>query len=326
MSWVKVDDGFADHPKVLMLSDSAFRLHSCAMCWAARRGTDGFIRTRDLGILISMLDNYQGSPTTLVDELLKAKLKPQGAALWELADGGWQIHDFTDYNPLAAEVAAERQAKAEKMRTARAKAKETSERARNVPGTCESRSAPPSRPDPDPHPIPDLSLAPLGKHPPRAHKGPPAPTMVEPASIGPAWQALVAKVPSLAPPRAYATATGLNPNEEGPLSRGYEASRSAGYKASDIVALEDWITEGGLRTRTSPREYLCRNLCTALDDAQKWREAGKPPLGRERSPPPTGERVYKGTTAKPDPKLTDGTMDSSEWKAASADRAKKAGF
>jgi hypothetical protein len=39
--WAKLDDRYADHPKVVGLSDAAFRLHVRAMCYAAAHMTDG---------------------------------------------------------------------------------------------------------------------------------------------------------------------------------------------------------------------------------------------------------------------------------------------
>ena len=43
MSWTKLDDLFPGHPKVITLSDSAFRLHVTALCYCASQLTDGFI-------------------------------------------------------------------------------------------------------------------------------------------------------------------------------------------------------------------------------------------------------------------------------------------
>lgn len=43
MSWVRLDDGFADHPKIAALDDRAFRIHIWALCYSARHLTDGFL-------------------------------------------------------------------------------------------------------------------------------------------------------------------------------------------------------------------------------------------------------------------------------------------
>lgn len=99
MSWACLDDGFADHPKVLGLSDPSFRLHVAAMCWSARRGTDGVIEQIDLRVLIAMV---RGEPK--ISELEEAEL-------WDpRPEGGWTIHDWHKYNEPANKVKAKKEA------------------------------------------------------------------------------------------------------------------------------------------------------------------------------------------------------------------------
>ena len=43
MAWTKLDDGFADHPKVAPLSDPAFRAFVAGLCFANRYLTDGVL-------------------------------------------------------------------------------------------------------------------------------------------------------------------------------------------------------------------------------------------------------------------------------------------
>ena len=43
MPWVKLDDGFTDHPKIASLSDSAFRTFVTALCYCNKNLTDGFV-------------------------------------------------------------------------------------------------------------------------------------------------------------------------------------------------------------------------------------------------------------------------------------------
>ena len=116
MSWASLDDGFADHRKVLPLSSDAFRLHVCSMCWCNRRGTDGAVATLDLRILGAMLPGTQDT-TALVAELV-------AAGLWDVAPHGWTLHDFLDWNEPAAKVKAKREAHAKAQKEAREKAKE----------------------------------------------------------------------------------------------------------------------------------------------------------------------------------------------------------
>lgn len=106
----------------------------------------------------------------------------------------------------------------------------------------------------------------------------------EPAKLEDAWKALTALCPKLRPAKDWASSTGLNPSEEGALGRQWVDAQQAGYTLADIVGLADWIKgSGALAMRASPREYLCRNLSTALDDAAKWRADGQPERGASSS-------------------------------------------
>jgi hypothetical protein len=119
MPWTRLDDGFAQHPKVVALSDGAFRLHVAGLTYAARHLTDGLVPRAALPTLYS-------KPTRPVTELV-------AAGLWHDPDhacpdcptvpaGAFFLHDFLVYNPTAAETerrAAERTAKARRAARAR---------------------------------------------------------------------------------------------------------------------------------------------------------------------------------------------------------------
>lgn len=85
MTWVKLDDGFTDHPKVIGLSDRAFRAHVRAMCYCARFSPGvGSIPTAVLRSL--------GATGQVVTELTTAEL-------WDDTTTGLYIHDFAEYHP-----------------------------------------------------------------------------------------------------------------------------------------------------------------------------------------------------------------------------------
>lgn len=94
MSWLKLDDGFGDHPKVLELSDAAFRLHVRALCWVARQETDGAISVA--------VQRSLGAKPKHVAELVKA-------GLWDSDGEGHRAHDYLTYNPSHAKLEAERE-------------------------------------------------------------------------------------------------------------------------------------------------------------------------------------------------------------------------
>ena len=89
MPWLRLEDKFTRHPKVRGLSDKAFRVHVDVLCQAAEWLTDGRIPpdfTRR---------------TAIVSEL-------ETAGLWDRNGAGWVIHDWSDYNPTAAEATTNR--------------------------------------------------------------------------------------------------------------------------------------------------------------------------------------------------------------------------
>jgi hypothetical protein len=100
--WVKLDDGFARHPKLRRLSDAAFRVHVSALCYAAEFLTDGRIPTQALGEL--------KASRKVMEELVAARL-------WERDGEDFQIHDYFDWNRPAETVKAERAKKAAGGRT-----------------------------------------------------------------------------------------------------------------------------------------------------------------------------------------------------------------
>lgn len=100
MTWLKLDDGFADHPKIDGLSDGAFRLHVAGMLYAARHLTDGAIPARAVPRLMP------GYDVTLVAELVDA-------GLWHHEGDGYEVHDFLEWNPSADEAKAKRKARQE---------------------------------------------------------------------------------------------------------------------------------------------------------------------------------------------------------------------
>jgi hypothetical protein len=103
MTWVRIDDGFPEHPKMLGLSDAAFRLHIHALCYCARALTDGFIP-------VSWLANGKHR---------KAAQSLVAAGLWHDAPDGFRIHDYLEYQPSRFDVQQTRAEAAARMKRAR---------------------------------------------------------------------------------------------------------------------------------------------------------------------------------------------------------------
>jgi hypothetical protein len=89
-TYVKIADSMPDHPKVVRLSDSAFRLWVEAICYCSRHLTDGVISPAALRKI--------GPP--------KAARELAGAGLLEVHGPDWLVHDYLEHQRSAAEVAA----------------------------------------------------------------------------------------------------------------------------------------------------------------------------------------------------------------------------
>jgi hypothetical protein len=143
VTWVKLDDGFTEHPKVAGLSDAAFRLHVNALCWCARRETDGVVPATVRKLL--------GATPKLIAELV-------AAGLWEETEGGHELHDYLEYNPSKAQLDAQR----EQTRT---RVQKFRERVGNGTGNGVTRTVGNAvgtpAPVPGPVPVPDPLLDPV---------------------------------------------------------------------------------------------------------------------------------------------------------------------
>ena len=85
MGWVKLDDGFPAHPKVVGLSDAAVRAHLEALCYAAKYETDGMV-----------------PDVVAANGPVRAELMASG--LWENGPASAIIiHDYLVYNPSRSE-------------------------------------------------------------------------------------------------------------------------------------------------------------------------------------------------------------------------------
>ena len=95
MTWFKVDDDFFAHRKVVGLSDAAVALWTRAGSWSARNLTDGFVPTSALAMLTRA---PQQAPAELIDR-----------GLWRRARGGFQFHDWAEYQRSREDVLTERE-------------------------------------------------------------------------------------------------------------------------------------------------------------------------------------------------------------------------
>jgi len=110
LGWVRIDDNFSDHPKVIALSDAAFRLFITGLCYSNRQLTDGLIPYQ-------IVSNWVGdNPFKPSDEL-------EDQNLWERVDKGFLIRSYTEYQPTREKVNKKRDEAKLRLKKFREKAK-----------------------------------------------------------------------------------------------------------------------------------------------------------------------------------------------------------
>ena len=114
MSWVKIDDGFAEHPKISLLTDREFRIWVTLLCYCGRQGdpTVDRITARSVKGLtprlaskledIGLLDLAQKTPR--IDPTFDS------VSLTKTIQNVYEIHDWIHYQPKD-KTGAERQAR-----------------------------------------------------------------------------------------------------------------------------------------------------------------------------------------------------------------------
>lgn len=91
-TFVRLADNMPDHPKVVGLSDGAFRLYVSGICYCSRFSTDGSVPKAALRSI---------GTSRAAKELVTA-------GLWITTDDGWLVHDYTDHQRSAAEIEEQR--------------------------------------------------------------------------------------------------------------------------------------------------------------------------------------------------------------------------
>lgn len=117
MTWVRIEDGMVEHPKIAGLSDPAFRAFVYGLCYCNRYLSDGFIPERIAHTSVAPGAKGKRIAGELVD-----------ADLWHPTKGGYDVHDFHVYQPTKAEVVALREKRAEAGRRGGLKSKPPSKR------------------------------------------------------------------------------------------------------------------------------------------------------------------------------------------------------
>jgi hypothetical protein len=104
--WVKLDDQFPDHPKVIAAGPLAAWLYVAGLCYANRLLTDGFVPREVVPRLVAPYGTTPATrPGALADRLC-------AVGLWIAITGpgrdGFLIHDYTTYQRSRERVLTDR--------------------------------------------------------------------------------------------------------------------------------------------------------------------------------------------------------------------------
>ena len=113
MTWVKIDDSFPNHPKIVGLTDKAFRIHISGLCYCGTYLTDGFVP-------MTIAARFANEDMQYIVELTQA-------GLWREApqDNGFHIHDYLAHQTSKTQVEEKRQTVRERQKRYRDKHKAT---------------------------------------------------------------------------------------------------------------------------------------------------------------------------------------------------------
>ena len=97
MPWVRIDDQYPEHPKIVAAGHLAGWLDVCAMAYSNRALTDGFIAKAMVPRLSSV-----PAPLKRAAELVEV-------GRWSEVDGGYQINDYLKYQKSGDQIRKERE-------------------------------------------------------------------------------------------------------------------------------------------------------------------------------------------------------------------------
>lgn len=147
MAWVRIDDQFTEHPKLIEAGPLGVAMQMAGLCYANRNLTDGMLPAKAVARFMPTVsfDPETGEQITWKD--VANRLVQLG--IWLEVEGGYMIHDYLKYQPSRSEVEAERAAARERM--ARRRSKQPS----NIKGSSDEVRANTERISPSPDPVPN---------------------------------------------------------------------------------------------------------------------------------------------------------------------------
>lgn len=103
MAWGRLDDQANGNPKLLALSDPAWRMWGCALIYCQAQLTDGFVPA----VAIHTFGVQARDKEKVADELCAVQVRGR-APLWAKVEGGYAVHDYLEWNDSRDVVLAKR--------------------------------------------------------------------------------------------------------------------------------------------------------------------------------------------------------------------------
>jgi hypothetical protein len=106
VTWVNLDDQMPEHPKIVKLSDGAFRLHISGIAYCNRYLTDGVIHA---DVVSRLMPRFR---KTYLDELLASTNGTQ-PPLWLPRVESYEIRDYLQWNKSREQIKERSKARSE---------------------------------------------------------------------------------------------------------------------------------------------------------------------------------------------------------------------
>ena len=105
MAWARLDDRLNDaDSKLLAVSDAAHRMYTCGLVYVQKALTDGFIPEHVIETF-----GVRAKHKRAIAEELCTPLVPGKQSLWHKVPGGYQVHDYLDWNDNKETIVEKRQ-------------------------------------------------------------------------------------------------------------------------------------------------------------------------------------------------------------------------
>jgi len=118
VTWIRIDDGILDNPKIAKVGVTGFALYVAGLVFCGRNLSNGFI-PKERALLLLPLDAEDLRDSRTISALISQNL-------WEICEGGYQVHDYLKYNRSRASVLRERASARQRSRRVRANFKRSS--------------------------------------------------------------------------------------------------------------------------------------------------------------------------------------------------------